>query len=940
MIENIDKHLSLVAESLDWAAKFNINSFPSGNFKEFRRSLRKIRSALAEKCSAAAYGESQVGKSYLMSSLLSSPGETFVIKNGDREYSFVDDINPSGGNNSKTESTGVVTRFTIAKNSGQHEGLVKVRLLSMTDIILLLTDSYYNDIKLNSDGKLKYDDINFELAILNEKWSHNANCQSVISEDDVRDVVDYVRDVIGNSAANVCQSNFGTVVSAIIDKVPCDAWVDVFSLLWNRNAEISKLFSTLLREYEKLGFSTDVLIPFEAVLRKNGTILKIEWLDSVFGGGVADESDIPTTDVFDSKKNLLANGFGKGVLSALIAELTFELPESVAMSRKFLKNIDLLDFPGSRSREKFNEAEIQAVLPKVFRRGKVAYLFNMYSRSLRISSVLFCHHNDQKAEPSLGETINDWINLNIGQSPEERAQMLRSTNGVSPLFFIATKFNIDLQRAKTDEPGSKLESHWNRFKTVIPEIIKPSKWMDSWVPANCGYKSQAFQNIYLLRDFYWSSQNKLFVGYADRGAVKSAETGLFVNADYPDYMDRLRDSFLSNDFVCKHFADPKQAWDDVATVNNDGSKAIIRNLDAIAEVLDDARREKYLAELKTYRDEMLSSLSLFYEDEDVAAKNKKVKKIADDIKFSLDLSVASNPEVFGKILDQLMIPVGELRSIAYDITVCHTESPKDFSVINFIRASVGINPEDGVDVNVRKLCDHYGCEAEELSGKLNVHGCSLDDLVSVEADTLTTVAGLVSNRIVERWVDFLNAQSSALEAALPHAGDIVFSILALFRKFDVKRRLTEKISSYVNLFGRNELPNAIADLAAITLNNFVANAGVSYVDKKELPAIKEKATLCNLDVDLSDIAVARGRKKTNLIETLKAFDEAARVINDNDVQSNKPMLRKLPMWDNFWRWRNLLTVGLLCASDISRCDPQANAKLESIMNVCENLYAQ
>ncbi len=939
MIENIDKHIGLVAESIDWASKFNINSFPSGNFKEFRRCLKKIRSALSEKCSAAAYGESQVGKSYLMSSLLSSPGAPFVIKNGDREYSFVDDINPSGGNNSKTESTGVVTRFTIANSSDRHEGFVKVRLLSMTDIILLLTDSYYNDIKLNSEGKLKYDDINAELVTLSDKWSHNDGSQSVISEDDVKDIVDYVREVIGNNAANVCQSNFCSAVSAIISKVPCSAWVDVFSLLWNRNAEISKLFSTLLREYEKLGFTTDVFIPFDAVLRKNGTILKIEWLDAVFGGQTADGEEISTTDVFDSQKNLLANGFGKGPLSALIAELSFELPESVAESRKFLKNIDLLDFPGARSREKFNEAEMQAVLPQIFRRGKVAYLFNMYSRSLRISSVLFCHHNDQKAEPSLGETINDWINFNIGSSPEERAQMLSHTNGVSPLFFIATKFNIDLQRAKTDDPDCKLDAHWNRFKTVIPEIIKPSKWMESWVPANSGNGAQAFQDIYLLRDFYWSSKNNLFVGYADRGADKSPETGLFVHPDYPDYMDRLRDSFLSNDFVRKHFADPKQAWDDVATVNNDGSKAIIRNLDAIAGVLDDARRGKYLAQLRTLRDEMLNSLSLFYEDEDVAAKNKKVKRIADDIKFSLDLSVASNPEVFGKILDQLMIPVGELRSIAYDITICHTESPKDFSVINFIRASVGINLEDGVDVNVRKLCDHYGCEADELSGKLKAHGCSLDDLVSAEADTLTTVAGLVANRIVGRWVDFLNAQSSALESALPHAGDIVFSIIALFRKFDVERSLTEKLSSYVNLFGRNELPNAIADLSSVTLNNFVANVGVSYIDSKELSAIKEKAALCNLDVDLSDVAAVRKRKMTNLIETLKAFDEAAHVINDNDVQSNKPILRKLPMWDNFWRWRNLLTVGLLCASDISRCDPQANAKLESIMNVCENLYA-
>lgn len=148
-----------------------------------------------------------------------------------------------------------------------------------------------------------------------------------------------------------------------------------------------------------------------------------------------------------------------------------------------MHKLDLLDFPGARSREKYKEQDIHTVLPKILRRGKVAYLFNKYSRSLRISSVLFCHHNDQKAEATIGETINSWIEDNIGSTPEERANMLNDTNGIAPLFFVATKFNIDLERTKTDNSSNidKLDAHWNRFDTVFPEIIKPNKWLDNWV---------------------------------------------------------------------------------------------------------------------------------------------------------------------------------------------------------------------------------------------------------------------------------------------------------------------------------------------------------------------------------------------------------------------------------------------------------------------------
>ena len=122
-----------------------------------------------------------------------------------------------------------------------------------------------------------------------------------------------------------------------------------------------------------------------------------------------------------------------------------------------------------------------------------------------------------------------------------------------------------------------------------------------------------------------------------------------------------------------------------ATINNDGSKAIIRNLDSIADFLDEARRKKYLLELQDIKREMYKALSVYFEPEEDEAKNQKVKQIASDIKRSLSFSVGSNPEIFGRIIDTLMVPVGDLRDIAYDIIICHSDEPKDFNMVNFIR---------------------------------------------------------------------------------------------------------------------------------------------------------------------------------------------------------------------------------------------------------------
>ena len=116
MLQDIEQHIYLIEKCIAWAREFNKDTFPCDIFKDYRRQLKRIRNALDGNCSAAAYGESQVGKSYLMSSLLSSPNAPFVITNGGKSYSFIDAINPSGGNNAKVESTGVITRFTLQKD--------------------------------------------------------------------------------------------------------------------------------------------------------------------------------------------------------------------------------------------------------------------------------------------------------------------------------------------------------------------------------------------------------------------------------------------------------------------------------------------------------------------------------------------------------------------------------------------------------------------------------------------------------------------------------------------------------------------------------------------------------------------------------------------------------------------------------------------------------
>ena len=155
---------------------------------------------------------------------------------------------------------------------------VKVKNLSVADLLMLLVDSYYNDLKIDPSRVLLSEQINSELSNVQYLWaSKNSPVQEVLTEDDVKDICDYISQVLGSNAVNITRSDFRKVVAPKIQFVSCDNWVKIFSILWNKNDELNHLFSLLINEFKKINFETEVYVPFEAVLRDKGTLLKIEW---------------------------------------------------------------------------------------------------------------------------------------------------------------------------------------------------------------------------------------------------------------------------------------------------------------------------------------------------------------------------------------------------------------------------------------------------------------------------------------------------------------------------------------------------------------------------------------------------------------------------------------------------------------------------------------
>ena len=147
MAIDIKKQIELVNESLEWIKTYHPEHYDTRFLQlvECRKVLKTMLVATENNPGIAAFGKSQVGKSYLIGCLLQDKGKPFMVKAGNQEYDFVKTINPPSEEGGGRESTGVVSRFTSFKrnpNSYNRDYPVLVKLFSLTDIINILAEEY------------------------------------------------------------------------------------------------------------------------------------------------------------------------------------------------------------------------------------------------------------------------------------------------------------------------------------------------------------------------------------------------------------------------------------------------------------------------------------------------------------------------------------------------------------------------------------------------------------------------------------------------------------------------------------------------------------------------------------------------------------------------------------------------------------------------------
>ncbi len=983
MIQSIKSQISNINSSLEWIKKNRPADYEQKFLQlvEERRQLKRLEIANEDNPAIAAYGVSQVGKSYLMNCILQKNGDIFKIKADGKSYKFIEEMNPKTDN---TEATGVVTRFTSFSRTPERYSEkypILMKCLSVADIILILSDGYYNDINdytTYSEAEIT------ELAerLYNKYRNMPTIATSAITPDCVMDMKEYFSKHINNAQAFL-HTPFFDRISLVADKIPADDWVEVFSTLWHKSQHQTKLFKKMLDTLTKLRFQKYIYLPAQAMLHdgiNENTVMSVQCLNELLLDSPRFFTDayIKCDGSFDKVANLT-----KSEICAVCAEIIIKIDEeylentnrfsfcnitdtrvqaalsngrtrkehknevtgetevSYEASINVLKENDMLDFPGARSRKKEALVTLQEdpILINVLLRGKVAYLFNMYNEAMLINILLYCHHAAQNDVTDIPLLLNSWIMNYVGNTMEKRRKTLELTDGISPLFYIGTKFNMDMERKAEEISNSTnaLSGRWQqRFEKVLyHQCFNADGSLDAQqkkIFLNWTQEGECFNNSYILRDFKFSGglASKLYENEnTDRRSMTIPE----------EHYRNLRETFCSSEHVRRFFSFPELSWDVCSSIDNDGAQYIISQLAKVASKMGLTREEQFKSKLAAAKRKILGVIEGYYISTDINEILEGNITKATRIFCELDVTCNSDNYYFGHMLQALQISEKTTYNIVHDLM----NSPeinnkvndfKDYEIIRSSCKSFGHPIEEAKSDDERWECliSTYRFtsreEAEEYLVKKHI------DVTKLFNNTYKRKMNscIIGDAVYDKWctdiksVDFLNKVISSSDFDASIMSSLVSNLIASADALLLRDRMAESIAEYVNVVNihtANE--KLLTDLLASLINDFVLDFGYKYLTEED---VKKAQKLCE----------SRELPIFNYIlqEPKATYDEEELTALFNNMSNSQALLPSFE--DNYKKWREYMFISFIAHLDVPDYDHHANEALCKILESIKNPF--
>ncbi len=854
------------------------------DLKMYRRHINRYADAIPKRPAIAIFGQSQVGKSYLVSNL-AKPPEVFSLMvkvpgTGD-EIDFIQNINPPGGGK---EATGVVTRFTTADTFQESWKPFEVRLFTQSDITAVITNGYLSDI---THYTYSIDREKIQKKITELSQFKDKSIRPGFTEDDVYNLKEYLNDRFRDHflIKDLNSINFWEDLAKLVPFIdPMERW-KILEILWGHQPFFTELFKQLTIGLSQMKFLKSVRVDLEALTPQSDTILDVERLRELFR-----PNKKAPIKLYDGSSFITE--LDRSVLSALTSEVLMPLADETANhpQRKFLKEADVLDFPGARSRQQipeitFEEKEEEDKL-LVFLRGKVAYLFDKFNINYEISTLMFCQDDKQPEVTDLPKFLYDWISKVHGSSPEKREQRERllellvpqkDIDRIIPLLVVFTKFNIELQgNPATEKPGD-LKPHNAKWTARVGAnfadqigISVADTWIEKW--NNKG----PFKNLFPLRDPKWSKS--IYDGIDTVGK----EVG--IKEEYVVKLQDMEKSWVNHPDVIKHFHNPLEAWKESTELNKSGLDYIIKYLTPTCD--PSIKREQIKGRIEDLIEDLTALLSSFYKGGTIDEKLQKARVNAAQTFMQL-MRMQKEKNTFGHLLNFLMLSENLSWKIFFDLMMREQigesavetteEAAEDKTIpidlIDMLKQFIDIEENDSPEVILSKLREYFMLDDDNaLAEVMKQSGVNIEALLETHKSderpqNKFDKSFIFARKLLSAWLAHINSIKD--EHILNYLGlpkNVVEFILDEINKsknrVNLKKIIAENTREHIKNFQLTSNVDIVARISANLVNSFVNTFGWKFETADKRPKIKKT----DINAIFAELAVKSPEKKNLKLE--------------------------------------------------------------------------
>jgi len=488
-----EQRVKQLKQGISELKKFNDQHAPKEDRDSGRRALDRastellnIEDALTVPSALGVFGQSQCGKSYLVSELIGGKDQKVLIR--DVEDKGFQDYNQL---NADTESTAVVTRFTSrASVDSAPEKSVKVKFLSPTEVMWSFTWGFYTE--LNPSGfemeDERKDEIREEILSTDNSSKSVSDVDHVIRE--FGECISWIKGLKG-SVPELSEIAYHHLSKEPLNNLSLDRFVLIASTLWNNDENITNCFRARIETLDLYNYPSSGYLP-EELLKDVLDAKKLNSLSLSFN----------VENVFSFRNNAIIYDEEEDNLDLMLQNLQAIIKEVILIMEEsdqcILPKLDVLDFPGARAlagtigadsaeeiKKNVSDGNSE-ILAGAYKRGKLLFLFDIYCKNFDVSILLLCSaQGPQEAKP-IKKMVENWIDKNLRHDAH-------AEKGIESSLFVAlTKSDLLMKASDTN-----LTDADNRITNRFRENF--AKFYGSWVE-NFLREDDPFKNFYLVRN--------------------------------------------------------------------------------------------------------------------------------------------------------------------------------------------------------------------------------------------------------------------------------------------------------------------------------------------------------------------------------------------------------------------------------------------------------